>query len=321
MAERIVTMDLHTHALEKGMKVKEYWQTALKKKLNVVAITEHADCNPKKALKLVSEFKPESILLIPGIELNTDIGHVLCYAKNEEIFELDELLEKRLALQRAVEIAQEEGFLLSVSHPWGFSHDSAAYLLGEKKLENLVERNDLGVEVYNGMIGQLSRHVFESKLVIKPLNLFDYLEKNRVSRKLGIDRVTGKLKKKMDEKTLNLFQRCTKPIILGEKASFITAGSDAHSSQRVGCGLMKIKCRKKLNNKNVLEEIKNAEVIWSGPFVEEIEQGVYVKPEEPISRKEIIQGIRYATTRIAKRKLKEKIRKKLKRKKKKSLKK
>ena len=71
------TIDLHTHLLEKEVNPASYWKAAKEKKLDAVAITEHVYENPEKAYNLLLEKKPKGILLIPGMELGTDIGHVV----------------------------------------------------------------------------------------------------------------------------------------------------------------------------------------------------------------------------------------------------
>jgi hypothetical protein len=40
--------------------------------------------------------------------------------------------------------------------------------------------------------------------------------------------------------------------------------------------------------------------VWSGPLVEETENGVYTKAEDPLKGKEIVQGLRYVTAKAMK---------------------
>jgi hypothetical protein len=303
MRERVITLDLHTHALEKGMKIDDYLREVKKKGIDVIGVTEHVEFNPEKAFKKVKKKNPKEVVLIPGAELNTEIGHVLIYADSERLYQFDELFQKQVPFEDVMTVADKEGFMVSISHPWGFSYDSAAYIVGEKRLHELVERYHVGIEAYNGMIGTIGSSVLDSKLINKPLGLFNYLDKNRLAKATGVNRLTNRLKKTLDHKTFELVTRCAKPIELGERAAFVTAGSDAHSAKRVGSGIMKIKTTvspANLNARTVLNEIKHGKVIWTGPYVEEVSPGVYKKPKEAFSKKEMAQGIRYAASSIVK---------------------
>ena len=110
MPEKIFTIDLHTHLLEKKIKPKEYWQNVLAKKIDVVGITEHAEFRPQKAFEMLLETKPKNVLLIPGIELNSSIGHTLVYGKN--VFDFPEFLEKGIEIKKVIETAKKNGLLV-----------------------------------------------------------------------------------------------------------------------------------------------------------------------------------------------------------------
>lgn len=302
MAE-IYTLDMHTHLLEKNTDVEDFWKRTLEMKLDAVAITEHADCSPKEAYNALLEKKPDNVLLIPGVEVNSELGHVIAFYPNEEIYEIQELFEKKVTIKKLLEINKEKNVMLSIAHPWGLSHDSFAYKYGSDKLEDLVIEENIGVEVYNGIMGYLADFIYDSGWVRRPTNFFDFLAKNRVARKTGLGRVGAKVKSKIDKKTLEIVQRCENALELGEKAKFITAGSDAHSSMRVGSGIIKIRSENKINsNKEMLEHIRNNKenVIWSGPYVKEVSPGMYEHVEDPLRRKEIIQGLKYATGKAIK---------------------
>tara|TARA_Y100000310_G_C20689113_1_gene821020 strand:- start:2593 stop:3537 length:945 start_codon:yes stop_codon:yes gene_type:complete len=290
-------MDLHTHLLEKKIKSEEYWGRVKKRKLDVVAITEHIEEDPKLAFETVSKNKPRNVVLIPGMELNTSIGHVVALSASPSIYKLAPLMKKGVDIKKAIKIAKKNNVLLSIAHPWGFKYDSAYSLLGEKRLTRFVKENDIGVEAFNGMMGHVGSFVYGTDWVRKPLNFLDFLEKNRITRKARLDKIGKKIRKKLDIKSREVAERCTKPIELGGSASFITAGSDAHSASRIGSGILKIKMRKqKLNAEKIIAALRDrSNVVWAGPFVEERKDGSYKIVKERPYRSEIISGLKYAT--------------------------
>lgn len=300
--ERVYTFDLHTHVMEHKVDAEKYWGKAREIGLDGIAICEHADLNPREAYEMLAAEKPNDLLLLPGIEINSKVGHLLAYYHNTEIYEARGLLKKSIALKKVIEICEENNFLLSLSHPWGFDYDSIGYILSPKKLEELVTTEYIGVEVYNGMIGHLSNFIYDSGWIKRPVNFLDFLEKNRITRKIGITRLSNRIRSKIDNERLDVIKRSAISIELGNKASFVTAGSDAHSHERVGAGIIKfVSERSGLTERTLIEEIKKKEqVIWSGPLVRETEEGTYEKIDDPLKRKEIVQGIRYATGKIIK---------------------
>jgi len=330
---RVLTIDLHTHLHEKEIHPASYWKEVKKKKLDAVAITEHYNFRPGKAFERLMEEKPKKVVLIPGIELSTEIGHALVLSKDTRIYEEKGFFEKNLSLKKALELAEKNNALLVISHPWGFGQDSAGFIIGEKKLREIVEREKIGVEAFNGMIGHLSNFVYGSKWVQKPLNFFDFLEKNRVARKTFLDKLGKKMKTVIEKKSYEIIERAGKTMELANNADFLTAGSDAHSAERIGTGVLKLKFNgKRVDAESILKALQEKEnVVWAGPFVKEIEKGKYLPIKTKVSRTEILQAINYATRKVTTKKVRglgstvkkkaigkkfNKLRKKLKRKKK-----
>jgi hypothetical protein len=309
MAEKLFIVDLHTHLLEKKVKPKDYWAYVLARKINVVAITEHAEFKPWKAFEALLETKPKNVLLIPGIEINSSIGHVLVYAKDRHIFDFSELLEKGVEIEKIVSIANRNGFFVSIAHPWGFSYDSAAFIAGEMRLEKIVLKNKIGVEAFNGMVGQVGNFVYNTNWVKKPLNFFEKLENNRVAKKIRLSKIGENARKKIDEKSREVIERTAKPIMLGNKASFITAGSDAHYATRIGAGVMKMRLEESIDNEKFLDclaQKKNIE--WIGPLTME-KNGKTEFVKLPKKKVEALQALKYAakTWIIKKTRLKERL--------------
>ncbi|MBN1941549.1 MAG: PHP domain-containing protein [Candidatus Diapherotrites archaeon] len=294
MIEKVFTADLHTHLLEKNTKPEDYWKYAKKRKLDAIAMTEHAEFRPEKAFEIAKKTKPKNILLIPGIELNTDIGHVLVYAENERVFQIPELRKKGIEIEKVIEIGKENKLLVSIAHPWGFSHDSAAYIFGEKKLEKLVEENSIGVEAFNGMIGQLAYFVYNSKWVSRPRNFFEKLETNKIAKKIRISKIGEKARKKIDSKSMEIVERTRKAIELGEKAGFITAGSDAHSAVRIGAGIIKMRLPEQQDNTSFLKALREKKNIeWAGPLIKEKKDSIEIV-QLPRKKMEALQALKYA---------------------------
>ncbi|MFH0955095.1 MAG: PHP-associated domain-containing protein [Candidatus Micrarchaeota archaeon] len=306
-----VTMDLHSHQFERKVKSRDYWREADKRGIDVMAITEHTHFDAKKSFDVLLAEKPRNKILVPGLELNSSIGHTLCLAPTPEIYSEKKLFEFGVDIETASDIAKKHGALLVAAHPWGYQHDSAAFLVGPKQVLKLMRRLNLGIEAYNGMVGHLSDIIYDSAWVRKPFNFLAFLEKNKFTRTVGLGRIGGRLKKNMDASIWNTLARVSAGTELGEKASFITAGSDAHTADRVGEGMMKISADEELKTPfDVLELIQQKKrMVWCGVGVEEIRPGVYKKIKRSnITGSEIWDGIKYATKRTVTEKVWKKIR-------------
>lgn len=303
--ETTITLDMHTHLLEKNIKAKDYWNKASEINLAGIAITEHSEIEPGKAYDQLLRERKGSTILIPGMEVLTNKGHVLAYGRDRGIYEVKELIENPVDLMVLVDAAKDNNLILTIPHPWGFDYDSLAYTMGIGPLEELVKREFIGVEIYNGMIGYLANFTYESGWIKRPVNFLDFLEKNRITARTGISEASGLLKRSIDKRRLETVARNVNAIELGEIAKFVTAGSDAHSANRIGTGIMKIKTTEnELNAEKLIEEIlKKDNVIWSGPLVKETGDGMYERVTEPLTKKEILQGLKYITTKIIQRKV------------------
>ncbi|MFH1586645.1 MAG: PHP-associated domain-containing protein [Candidatus Diapherotrites archaeon] len=294
------SFDLHTHLNEKKFKASTYWERVLEIGLDGTAITEHADFRPKEAYEELLAEKPEGKLLVPGIEINSDKGHILAYSHSPEIYEIEEFMKKDVPLEDVIRLGRENNIMICISHPMGFSNDSLGFFFDAKDVEDMIIKNKLGVEVYNGMIGHLSNFIYDSAWIRRPRNFLSFLEKNIVSRKMRLSKIGSKLGGKIDEKSLEVVNRCASAIELGNIADFVVAGSDAHSAERIGSGMIKIRHRDmELDEGELLRSLRNKEnIVWSGPLVRETSPGVFEKIEDPLKKMEIAQGLRYATTKV-----------------------
>ncbi|VVB74985.1 PHP-associated [uncultured archaeon] len=288
MGKKNILADLHTHLNEKKIEPRDWWEGARKRKLRVVAITEHPQYDPLDAYLRLKAAKPKGILLIPGIEVRTSAGDLLVYGENESIYDVEEFLKKDIPVEKALKKVKELKLTASFAHPYGYKHDSVCEVIGEKKAKALIKRYKLGTEYYNGMLGSASYLVFGGKALKRAYSIMSFFEKNKLSKALHIDRGGVKAKTKMDKIAKNAVGRIQKPIIFSKNASFITAGSDAHYPKAIGSGVIEFKQMPK-NEKEFISMLKNKETLWAGP-------NIYSKnPVDIIGRKEILGGIGYLT--------------------------
>ncbi len=294
----VLTADLHTHLNEKKTNPKKYWLAAEKSSLDAIAITEHIEYDPKSAFEKLEETKPKGILLIPGMEMFTSHGHVLAYGETNEIYDVEELRKKGISMEDAHKAAKKNKVVLSFAHPWGYDHDSVVYRAGINELRKYSKKKGVGVEAYNGMIGELAESVLKSGWVRKPLNLFGALERNRFARGTGVGKIFENLKKKADKRAVDLVYRSSNAAEFGEEACFVTAGSDAHSAERIGCGIIKLRSRQKNpDEKSFLRTLQDkSNVLWTGPFFTEKGNSIE-KKKMGVTKKEVFSGLKYITKR------------------------
>jgi hypothetical protein len=311
----IAIFDLHNHLVEKKLDPNEWWHAVQAKDINVIAITEHVEYDPIRSYQPLADIQPENIVLIPGMELNTSVGHVVALSKNPDLYEIDALMEIGIPIEKAIEIADKEKITLSLAHPWGFKYDSAFHHIGDEGIEKLIKNfPQVGVEAYNGMIGHVSFLAFDSNWVNKPQNWFEYLQTNRVARKTRLDKLGTKIKKKFDSKMVEIIEKSGNAMELGEKARFVTAGSDAHLIDQIGTGIMKMKLKSipttPAEALKVIREQKQA-IVWIGPYVWERENGQFEIERVQTTKKHLLEAASYATKDFVMRKThtKEKIEK------------
>ncbi|MFA5357604.1 MAG: PHP-associated domain-containing protein [archaeon] len=284
-----ILADMHTHLLEKRVSPKKWWKLVKARKLSVVAITEHGEKKPKKAYLKLLKARPKqmrNMLLIPGMEAKTNAGHVLVYGQDASIYEIKKLQEKNVPLKKVLEIAKCNNLTVSLSHPYGYKLDSACEIIGEKKVKQLLARNMIGIEYYNGMLGSANDFIFRTEWVRKLYNFFDFAEKNRVAKKLRIAKRSGRTKRKLEKISKETIERVQKPILLSRSAKFITVGSDAHYPKNIGSAVIELKKRPK-DAAEFLKMIRNRETLLAGPnFYSQ-------NPVDELKKKELFEGLKY----------------------------
>jgi predicted metal-dependent phosphoesterase TrpH len=81
-------IDLHCHTLERsddsGIPINEYAALAARRGIDVVCITDHDQFWTPDELEIASA--ESGVVLIPGSEINTDAGHVICFGVTDYVF-------------------------------------------------------------------------------------------------------------------------------------------------------------------------------------------------------------------------------------------
>jgi hypothetical protein len=311
MVERILA-DLHTHLIEKKVSPKDWWDKA--KKLDIVAITEHVEYNPKKAYLQLKKLQPKCTILIPGMEAKTTAGHLLIYGFDESVYNIPELQKVNVPIKKALKLVNENGLVASFAHPYGYKKDSACAIIGEKETKKLLKKYGVGVEYYNGMLGSANNFVFGTQWVKKLYNFFDFMSKNKVGKITGISKKSLKIRNSLDKISEETFGRVKKAIDFSQSAYFITVGSDAHYPRVIGTAVIELK-RKAKDEKDFLKMLKEKKIVWAGP-------NIYAdEPVDNIRKKELLEGLKYITKSKLKKGIRRKKKNKLKNKRKNKLKK
>ncbi len=296
MSEKIIA-DLHTHLNEKKLNPEDWWKSAKKKKLSVVAITEHIEYDPESAYEKLLKTKPNKIILIPGMEAKTTAGHLLIYGENKSVYSIKELQKVNIPIERALTLVNENNLIASFAHPYGYKQDSSCAILGEKKIKQLIKRYSVGVEYYNGMLGSANNFIFGTQWVKKLYNFFDFMSTSKTGKKLKVQKKSAKIKNQLERISEETFGRVKKAVEFSQCAPFVTVGSDAHYPRVIGTAIIELK-KKPKNEKDFLNMIKKKQIIWAGP-------NIYSKdPVDNIRKKELLEGLKYVTKSKLKKKLK-----------------
>lgn len=283
-----ILADLHTHLNEKRIKPQNWWRAVEDKNLSIVAITEHSNYKPKEAYLKLKYTQPEGIILIPGMEARTTAGDLLIYGTDETLYDISDLLKKDIPIKKALAIVKENNLVASFAHPHGYKMDSTCEVIGEKETIRLIKKYKVGTEYYNGMLASANELLFGRNWVKNFYKVLSFVDANRATHALKINKTTSSTKKKMEMLAAETIERVRKGMLLGEKASFVTVGSDAHYPHSIGSSIIELK-RKPKNEKEFLLMIQKKETLWKGPNI------YSTLPVDIIGRKEMIEGLTYLT--------------------------
>ncbi|MBT4192660.1 MAG: hypothetical protein HOE11_05105, partial [Candidatus Diapherotrites archaeon] len=151
--------DLHTHLNEKNIDARDWWGGVKKRKLSVIAITEHTEHDSRNAYEKVLALKPDNIILIPGMEAKTSAGHVIILGEDISIYDIPRLQVHNVPIEEALQIVNDNNLVASFAHPYGYKTDATCSVLGEKKSLQLLKKYKVGAEYYNGMLGSANNFV------------------------------------------------------------------------------------------------------------------------------------------------------------------
>ncbi|HDY72680.1 MAG TPA: PHP domain-containing protein [bacterium] len=201
--------DLHIHShysYDSNSSIKEIIDTAIKKGIDCIAITDHNKI--QGALEAIEYAKAKPILIIPAIEVKSRDGDIIALNVRKEI-------EKSLSAEKTIEKIKEQSGLAIIAHPFGDWH---AF---KKDLKDFINKVD-AIEVLNASVFTGNK---KAKELVKKYNLAftagsDAHEPKFIGRayleipgdNLSIEQILGAIKNKNCEakgKGLSFFEKTT----------------------------------------------------------------------------------------------------------------
>lgn len=123
---------------------------AQKKGIKCIAITDHNTTVGSLEAQSLSE--KYGIIVVPGMELSTDSGELLCYGITSKI-------DKGLPISQAISEVHRQGGIAIVAHPFNRRHPNIDFRrIDEKVFLNL---NIDGIEVFNQIKGEVDEYFLE----------------------------------------------------------------------------------------------------------------------------------------------------------------
>lgn len=106
--------DLHIHTYYSNdslIKPRDLVKKAIKIGLKAIAITDHDTI--KGALKISTEYKHRELIIIPGIEITTEFGHLLAFNLMKEFRE-------KMSFEELIDYIHHEGGIVAPAHPFDY---------------------------------------------------------------------------------------------------------------------------------------------------------------------------------------------------------
>lgn len=134
--------DLHIHSMyssDSRCKPSHIMASAIKRGLNGLSLTDHNTMEGYRSIR-----KTHGLIIIPGMEISTDSGHVIALGIQEEI-------ASKKSLEETLDDIYGQGGLAIASHPYRFWSG-----LGEKTIQKHIWS---AIEVLNGRSGVISNQM------------------------------------------------------------------------------------------------------------------------------------------------------------------
>ncbi len=159
-------IDMHLHTVYSGdstVTLKEIEQWVKRRGLDGVAITDHNRI--KGALKIKNALSSK-MLIIPGLEITTNAGHVLAYG-------ISEVVPRGLSIAETIEKIKEQGGVSVAPHPHRFytgigadatlanKFDGVEVVNGASRREDNRRARELAERMHVGMTGGSDAHLPE----------------------------------------------------------------------------------------------------------------------------------------------------------------
>lgn len=153
-----IDMHVHTHYSDSTGSVEEVIETAKKKGLDGIAITDHHTLEGAKLAKRTHK----NLIIIPGEEVKTDKSEILAFGINQ-------LIPKDLPIEEAVRKVHSQNGLVFIPHP-------TVPLFGKLRKLNVHNLHVDGLEVFSA---------------ITPLPFHYALENIAIAKRLGVSMIAG----------------------------------------------------------------------------------------------------------------------------------
>jgi predicted metal-dependent phosphoesterase TrpH len=158
-------LHIHTNFSDGFSSPQEVVKAAIEKNINCVCITDHHET--KGAIEAMRFGFDKDILVIPGIEVTTKLGHILG-------INIKKIIPAGLSPERTIEEIRRQGGLAIIAHPFDWPIED--FMGGEEKIRALGP-DLVGIEVFNAAVFARSSNK----------TAFDFARKNNFSFTAGSD--------------------------------------------------------------------------------------------------------------------------------------
>ena len=161
-----IKLDLHIHTIYSGdslIKPLDAVKYAKQKGLDGLAITDHHSLKAYRIMKEVAS--DQNLVIIPGVEINTNIGDVIALFVNEKF----KFKEHEKFLDIFEKIKEVDGIIV-IPHPFDFLRDSTLQI--KHINDSIIKKFIDGIEIINSRI-ILKRSIKKAREFNKKYNLFE----------------------------------------------------------------------------------------------------------------------------------------------------